>query len=80
MYNAVQVKLLMKPEDLSGVPEFDEVFRDDEEVSGGFFHLLSVHVCHFQHCLSSTKEMDFSDLKSSQTCSFHTTPPCWPSG
>ena len=32
MYNAVQVKLLMKPDDLSDVPEFDEVFREEEEV------------------------------------------------
>ena len=30
MYNAVQVKLLMKPDDLSDVPEFDEVFREEE--------------------------------------------------
>ena len=33
MYNAVQVKLMMKPDDLSEVPEFDEVFREDDEVS-----------------------------------------------
>ena len=32
MYNAVQVKLLMKADDLSDVPEFDEVFREEEEV------------------------------------------------
>ncbi|KAL8566410.1 hypothetical protein ACOMHN_011988 [Nucella lapillus] len=31
MYNVVQVKLLMKPDDLTDVPEFDEVFREDEE-------------------------------------------------
>ncbi|XP_076453006.1 cell division control protein 45 homolog [Babylonia areolata] len=31
MYNAVQVKLLVKPDDLTNVPEFDEVFRDEEE-------------------------------------------------
>ncbi|KAK7088800.1 hypothetical protein V1264_022672 [Littorina saxatilis] len=31
MYNAVQVKLLMKADDLTDVPEFDEVFREDDE-------------------------------------------------
>lgn len=30
VFNAVQVKLLMKSAELS-VPEYDEVFRDDDE-------------------------------------------------
>ncbi|KAK7462004.1 hypothetical protein BaRGS_00038586 [Batillaria attramentaria] len=34
MYNAVQVKLLMKSDDLSSVPEYDEVFRDESDDSG----------------------------------------------
>ncbi|PVD33123.1 hypothetical protein C0Q70_08572 [Pomacea canaliculata] len=35
MYNVIQVKLLMKPEDLTEVPSYDEVFRDDESEESG---------------------------------------------
>ncbi len=30
VYNQVQVHLLMKPDEIEDVPEFDEVFRDDD--------------------------------------------------
>ena len=30
IYNQVQVKLLMRPDELHDVPQFDEVFSDDE--------------------------------------------------
>lgn len=33
-YNAVQVKLLMREDELSTIPSYDEVFRDDSEDSG----------------------------------------------
>lgn len=29
MYNAVQVKLLMKADDLTDIPEYEDVFHDD---------------------------------------------------
>ncbi len=30
VYNQVQVQLLMKSDEIEDVPEFDEVFRDDD--------------------------------------------------
>ncbi len=30
IYNQVQVKLLMKPDEFDDVPEFEQVFREDE--------------------------------------------------
>ncbi len=30
VYNQVQIQLLMHPDDIDDVPEFDEVFRDDD--------------------------------------------------
>ncbi|RUS81435.1 hypothetical protein EGW08_010819 [Elysia chlorotica] len=32
-YNAIQVKLLMREDELSAIPSYDEVFRDDDEDS-----------------------------------------------
>ncbi|XP_067121068.1 cell division control protein 45 homolog [Centruroides vittatus] len=30
VYNGVQVRLLTKPDDVEGIPEFDDIFREDE--------------------------------------------------
>lgn len=47
MYNVIQVKLLMKPEDLTEVPSYDEVFRDDEVSVFLFFHLFNFFIISF---------------------------------
>ena len=45
IYNQVQVKLLMRPDELHDVPQFDEVFSDDDVSQ------FIRYICHFGQIL-----------------------------